>query len=316
MSFDKEEIRGLSSEQARRSAETLLDEADGDLIGDQAEEFSALVEYARERQAAEQLAQHDLITKYRAGARVERGDRSDALAAGYVESPVPSGTQERDSAMPHPRPVRKGRHAGSWRRGNHRAAPPDRGPWRKVLDRSLGDQRGDPAYLRAFAKLLGNPERGHLEWTAEECEAFRAVKAVQAERAMSTTDSAGGFLIPFQLDPSIILSGDGSTNPLRQMARVVQIAGDSWNGVTSEGVDAHWYAEAAEVSDDTPTLGSSAPHRAGLPRLGLCAVQHRDSRRRRGVHVGDHPAAGRRCRAAHRCRLHDRQRHRGPRRVS
>ena len=38
------------------------------------------------------------------------------------------------------------------------------------------------------------------------------------------------------------------------MARIVKCTGDTWNGVSSEGVEAHWYAEAEEVSDDSPTL--------------------------------------------------------------
>ena len=61
---------------------------------------------------------------------------------------------------------------------------------------------GSEAYERAFAKLVANPTQGHLEWTADEGDAYRAVAAVQAEqRAMSTTDTAGGYLIPLTLDP-------------------------------------------------------------------------------------------------------------------
>lgn len=71
---------------------------------------------------------------------------------------------------------------------------------------------------------------------------------------MSTTDSAGGYLIPAQLDPAILLSSAGSSNPIREMARVVQTVGDVYHAVSSDGVVAHWYAEAAEVTDDSPTL--------------------------------------------------------------
>ena len=113
---------------------------------------------------------------------------------------------------------------------------------------------GDPAYLRAVSKKLTDPENGQLLWTTEESEAWRSAAAVQAERAMSTTDVAGGFLIPMQLDPAILLSSGGSANPLRAMARVIPTVGDVWYGVSSDGVDAHWYAEATEVSDDSPAL--------------------------------------------------------------
>lgn len=116
---------------------------------------------------------------------------------------------------------------------------------------------GAEAYERAFAKLLGNPERGHLEWTTEEADAYRAAKAVQNEqRAMSLTDTAGGYLVPLTLDPAIQLTSAGSINPLRQLARVVQTATDAWQGVTSAGVTAEWTAEAAEMADASPTLGS------------------------------------------------------------
>ena len=81
---------------------------------------------------------------------------------------------------------------------------------------------------------------------------------------MGLTDSAGGFMVPLSLDPAILLTSNGSINPLRQISRVVTIATDSWNGVTSAGVTAEWIAEAAEVADASPTLaGPSIPvHKA------------------------------------------------------
>ncbi|WP_264992882.1 phage major capsid protein [Mycobacterium montefiorense] len=115
---------------------------------------------------------------------------------------------------------------------------------------------GSEHYERAFAKLLANPTHGHLTWTPDEADAYRAVAAVQAEqRAMSTSDAAGGYMIPLTLDPAVIITSSGSVNPLRQISRVVQITTDNWNGVTSAGVSAEWTAEAAEVADASPTLG-------------------------------------------------------------
>jgi HK97 family phage major capsid protein len=119
----------------------------------------------------------------------------------------------------------------------------------------LVEASGDDAYLRAFCKLVADPERGHLLWDAEEHQAFQRVEQLRSEtRAMSSTDNAGGFMIPLTLDPSILITSAGSINPLRQISRVVQIATDSWNGVTSAGVTAHWLPEENEVSDDSPTL--------------------------------------------------------------
>jgi HK97 family phage major capsid protein len=73
-------------------------------------------------------------------------------------------------------------------------------------------------------------------------------------RAMSLTDNAGGYLVPFQLDPSVIITANGSFNQVRQIARKVIATGDVWNGVSSAGVTGSWDSEAVEVSDDAPTL--------------------------------------------------------------
>jgi len=116
---------------------------------------------------------------------------------------------------------------------------------------------GDPAYGSAFAKMAADPQRGHLLWTPEEGAAYRRAAGVQGEmRAWSSTDSAGGFMVPLTLDPAIILNNDGRTNPLRKLARVVQTATESWTGVTSAGVSAEWIAEATEVAEVTPTLAA------------------------------------------------------------
>jgi HK97 family phage major capsid protein len=71
-----------------------------------------------------------------------------------------------------------------------------------------------------------------------------------------THDSAGGYLSPLIVDPAVLLTSNGSNNPLRQISRVVQTISDTWNGITSAGVTAEWTAEAAEVADASPTLGS------------------------------------------------------------
>ena len=84
----------------------------------------------------------------------------------------------------------------------------------------------------------------------------QAFSAVQEFRAASLLETAGGYLLPTHLDPALTLTNDGSINPLRQISRVVTITSDVWNGVTSAGVTASWDAEAVEVSDDTPSLGS------------------------------------------------------------
>lgn len=102
-----------------------------------------------------------------------------------------------------------------------------------------------PLYGEAFAKVI----RAQGQMAALSTEEQGAIA-----RAMSLTDTAGGYLIPFQLDPAVIITANGSFNQVRQIARVVQATGDVWNGITSAGVTASWDAEAAQVSDDSPTL--------------------------------------------------------------
>lgn len=102
-------------------------------------------------------------------------------------------------------------------------------------------QTGSETYDRAFGKaaLAGNVNG----LTNEE----RAALAVGAT-------ATGGFAVPFSLDPTVIMTNASVVNPVRQVARVVQIAGKTWQGVTSAGITVSRAAEAAEASDNSPTL--------------------------------------------------------------
>ncbi|MFF2111414.1 phage major capsid protein [Rhodococcus koreensis] len=115
---------------------------------------------------------------------------------------------------------------------------------------------GDPDYASAFARMCADPDKGHLLWSPAEAAAFRRVAEIQSEqRAMGeSTGPTGGYMVPLVLDPAILLTSDGSTNPLRKISRVVQTTGSQWAGVTSAGVTAEWTAEADEVSDASPVL--------------------------------------------------------------
>lgn len=74
--------------------------------------------------------------------------------------------------------------------------------------------------------------------------------------AMSLTDANGGYLVPFTLDPTIILTNAGSANPFRRLANIKTTATDDWNGITSAGVNAEWLDEATEAADASPTVGA------------------------------------------------------------
>ena len=102
-----------------------------------------------------------------------------------------------------------------------------------------------PVYLRAWSKMARSEQ--HL-LSAEESNSLSAV------RAMSLTDAAGGYLVPFQLDPTVIITSAGSRNDIRNAARQVVATGDVWNGVTSGAVSWGWAAEAAPATDNSTTF--------------------------------------------------------------
>ena len=111
---------------------------------------------------------------------------------------------------------------------------------------------GSDDYQRAFEALLANAGNPALL----EDDEYQAYKLAEAHRrAMTLTDAAGGFLVPFTLDPTIILTNAGSANPFRQVSTIKTITTDTWNGVSSAGVTASWLAESNEVGDNSPTFG-------------------------------------------------------------
>lgn len=108
---------------------------------------------------------------------------------------------------------------------------------------------GNPVYQRAFHK--GMAKRLDL-WTDEERTAVQRVEEFRA--AMSLTDGNGGYAVPFNLDPTLILANNGVANSMRQVARVETGTTDTWNGLSSAGVTAEWVAENTQVADGTPTF--------------------------------------------------------------
>lgn len=96
---------------------------------------------------------------------------------------------------------------------------------------------GSPEYLASFESYLSDPG------------------GFSTRAALSLTPANGGYLVPFTLDPTIILTNAGSANPYRRFANVKTTTTNDWNGVTSAGVSAEWTAEGVEAADATPTIG-------------------------------------------------------------
>lgn len=96
---------------------------------------------------------------------------------------------------------------------------------------------GSPVYNRAFGKAVAGRPLTDAE-----------------SRALSLTGASGGFAVPFDLDPTIIPTSNGTVNPIRAISRVIQITGDEWRGVSSGSITATYEAEATETTDNAPTL--------------------------------------------------------------
>lgn len=113
------------------------------------------------------------------------------------------------------------------------------------------------ALLARHMLLTGSPEY-HQDFE-EYFESRGAYMGPHLRRAISLSpDSAGGALVPFTLDPTIILTNLGIVAGIRGLATVKQIVTDTWNGVTSAGVTAQWLAENTAADDATPTFAQVA----------------------------------------------------------
>lgn len=97
---------------------------------------------------------------------------------------------------------------------------------------------GSEQYRETFLEYMSNP-----------------IEMIQ-RAALSLTNANGGYLVPFTLDPTIILTNNGSANPYRQISNVKRTATNTWNGVASTGMNAAWLAEAGVVADASPTFSN------------------------------------------------------------
>jgi HK97 family phage major capsid protein len=105
---------------------------------------------------------------------------------------------------------------------------------------------GSADYERGFTKVL---RHGSDAWcTNEERQALQ--RAAQALGG----DANGGYAVPFQLDPTVMLTSAGVRNPIRELARVETIVGKEWQGVTSAGTTVSRGAEAAVAPESNFTL--------------------------------------------------------------
>lgn len=106
------------------------------------------------------------------------------------------------------------------------------------------------AYREGWMKGVTDP---HPLYTEEERHALLQMKDYERAAAESPT-SSGGFGIPVFIDPSIILTAQGSGNPFLSIAKQVTVNTNVWKGVSSAGVTWAFQAEAAAATDNAATL--------------------------------------------------------------
>jgi HK97 family phage major capsid protein len=112
-----------------------------------------------------------------------------------------------------------------------------------------------PAYKAAYGKLARSGG-SFASFTPAESEALAFADSVM--RAMSIgTNSAGGYLVPTDIEAAVTLSADGTNNPLYNEARRVQTTGQTYRVVSSGNAAWSWDGENTEVSDDTTTFANT-----------------------------------------------------------
>ena len=96
---------------------------------------------------------------------------------------------------------------------------------------------GSQEYYDAFERYVRNPDD------------------MVARAALNLGNASGGYLLPYVLDPTIVLTNAASANPYRRISSVKTTTSNAWQGVTSAGVTAAWLAEGIATTDNTPTVG-------------------------------------------------------------
>lgn len=108
---------------------------------------------------------------------------------------------------------------------------------------------GSPAYRSAFTAWIKAAAKGNAAvLTEQEAEAVRA--------SMSLTSANGGYALPTLFDPTLIMTGAMTKNPIRRIARTEQGTQDKWNGVTVSNVATYWKGENLAFTDGSPTTGT------------------------------------------------------------
>lgn len=109
---------------------------------------------------------------------------------------------------------------------------------------ALAMATSSPDYMSALRSWIG--AQGAPVYTEREAMAVRA--------SLSLTSAAGGYTLPFLLDPTLIATGSIGRNPIRSIARVEMGTQNAWHGVTASNVTTYWVAENTALTDGSPAF--------------------------------------------------------------
>lgn len=108
----------------------------------------------------------------------------------------------------------------------------------------------NPHYRSAFQKASTSQS---AIFSPEEGAAVRQVNYLKRAMAIGA-DATGGFAVPVIIDPTIIMTAQGSDNPILRRSRIETITNDEWKGLSSAGVSWKFDGEAAASTDNSPTI--------------------------------------------------------------
>ena len=200
------------------------------------------------------------------GTAVRKAERQQRLADSRAKwSSVQVGGRKDDPfdadvrTMPEGQALTRARHVVDDKEIGGHLRDDQKAQLEKLLRTRSGNLDGDllarqllatqnPHYRTAFQKYASNSNA----FTNDESRAIEQVRHLA--RAASLSNAAGGFAVPVLIDPTIIMTAQGSTNDILRLARVETITTDEWKGVSSAGVTWKFDAEAAEATDNAPTI--------------------------------------------------------------
>lgn len=241
---DKAESRALTPGEQTLFDRQLraLEKATGELEEVRDAQREQVAELARDER---RLDGHESVTGRRSPEYMRRVDPSDN-SFGMRDRALAIVGDERRDASRHLLPEQRARVDG-------------------LLRKNTGDLDGahlaqrlllteNDAYRSAFWRLVTRTNPALLPEQARAVQQMEDFQAAE-QRAMAIgSDGAGGYGVPVLIDPTIILTAQENPNDILNLARVETITTDEWKGVSSAGVTWSFDAEAAEVSDDSPTL--------------------------------------------------------------